>query len=70
MRINKYWVCTIKKKRGETVEELIQESKVPLEHMFKIMKILVQSGASRQEHQNKERHTKKDDGLCCKQNNS
>ena len=58
-QINKYWVCTIKKKRGEPVEELIQASKVPLEHMFKIIKILVQSGASRQEHQNKERHTKK-----------
>ena len=52
IRINKYWVCTIKKKRGETIEELIQASKVPLEHMFKIMKILVHSGASRQEHQN------------------
>ena len=37
----------MKKKRGGEIEELIQASKVPLERMFKIMKSLVQSGASR-----------------------
>ena len=47
-RLKKYWVCRIKKKRGETIEGLIQASKIPLEHVFKIMKILVHSGASRQ----------------------
>ena len=51
-RLKKYWVFAIKKKSGERIEELIQASKVPLEHMFKIMKVLVHSGASRQEHQN------------------
>ena len=47
----------IKKDRDKTIEELSYASKAPLEHMFKTMKFVLQSGASRQEHNRKEIHT-------------
>ena len=47
----------IKKNRNYFLEDLQQESKVPLEHISIIMINEVQSGASRQEYQNKSRNT-------------
>ena len=47
----------IKKNRGKTIEELSEASKVHIEHMFNSHEIVVQSGASIQEHQKKEIHT-------------
>ena len=47
----------IKNNRNYFLEDLQQESKVPLEHISIIMINEVQSGASRQEYQNKARNT-------------
>ena len=47
----------IKKNREKTIEELSEASKSPSNTCLTVIQNLVQSGALRQEHQKKERHT-------------
>ena len=55
LRLKKYWGYMIKKNMKK-IEELSEASKVSLEHIFNSHDIVLQSSASRQEHQKKEIH--------------
>ena len=57
IRLKKYWGYMIKKNSKKQLKTRVRQLRFLLNTCLTIMKILVQSGGSRQDHQNKERHT-------------
>ena len=57
LQLNKDWGYTIKKNGKKIIEELSGQVRFFLNTCLTVTTIVVHSGASRQEHQKKERHT-------------
>ena len=57
LQLKKDWGYMIKKNREKQLKSLVQQVRYLLNTCLTVMKIMVQSAASRQEHQKKERHT-------------
>ena len=57
LQIKKYWWYMIKNNREKKLKSWVRQVRPPLDTCLIVTEILVQSGASRQEHQKKEIHT-------------